>query len=151
MNQFREEVFAFQQDLTATGMMMTRQLQKVAAMKRAANKTSAPNDEILQDINSARLQLLAVEKMLRGSDVKDEIGERSNPTASDGGGLSWRAFGNTYGPTGTHKGLLERVKKQLKTVKTELKSISESVLPGIETRLKAAGAPWIEGQGLIEN
>ena len=151
MNEFREEVTAFQQDLTATRMMMTKQLQKVAAMKRAANKTTAPNDQLLKDINEARVQLLAIEKELRGSRVKDEIGERSHPTASDGAGLSWRAFGNTYGPTGTHKALLQRVKSQLKDVKADLKSMSETALPAIEQRLKAAGAPWIEGQGLIEN
>jgi photosystem II stability/assembly factor-like uncharacterized protein len=151
MDQFREEVFAFQQDYTATSVMMTKQLQKIAAMKRAANKASAPNDALLKDINDVRLELLAIEKTLRGNSVKDEIGERSNPTPSDGRGLPWRAFGNTYGPTGTHKGLLSRVKTQLSEVKAELKAVSETRLSDLEQRLKAAGAPWIEGQGLIEN
>lgn len=151
MNQFREAVSAFQQDLTATNMLMNQQMQKVSAMKRAANKTTAPNDELLRDINSARLELLAIQKELRGNPVKGEIGERSNPTANDGSGISWRAFGNTYGPTGTHKALLQRVKNQLRDVKSKLKPISESTLPAIERRLKAAGAPWIEGQGLIED
>ena len=151
MNQFREAVSAFQQDLTATNMLMNQQMQKVSAMKRAANKTTAPNDELLRDINSARLELLAIQKELSGNPVKGEIGERSNPTANDGSGISWRAFGNTYGPTGTHKGLLQRVKNQLRDVKSKLKPISESKLPAIERRLKAAGAPWIEGQGLIED
>ena len=151
MNQFREEVFAFQQDYTATSMLLSKQLQTLAAMKRAANKTKSSNDDILKDINAARLQLLAIEKSLRGNNVKGEVGEKSSPTASDGNGLSWRAFGNTYGPTGTHKGLLQRVKNQLKGVKTDLKVISDTELPDIERRLKAAGAPWIEGQGLIEN
>lgn len=151
MNQFREAVSAFQQDLTATNMLMNQQMQKVSAMKRAANKTTAPNDELLRDINSARLELLAIQKELRGNPVKGEIGERSNPTANDGSGISWRAFGNTYGPTGTHKALLQRVKNQLGDVKSKLKPISESTLPAIERRLKAAGAPWIEGQGLIED
>jgi hypothetical protein len=151
MSRFREDVIAFQQDLTATNMLMSRQLQRIRAMKRAANKTTAPNDVLLRDINTARLQLLAVEKTLRGDSVKDEIGERSAPTANDGSGITWRAFGNTYGPTGNHKALLARVKSQLKTVKAELRAISETTLPNLERRLKAAGAPWIEGQGLIQN
>ena len=87
-----------------------------------------------------------------GSDkVKDEIGEKSNPSANDGYGISWRALGNTYGPTGTHKGLLKRVKSQLRQVKSKLKVVSKNTIPAIESRLKAAGAPWIEGQGLIED
>ena len=44
MNQFREEAFAFQQDLTATNLEMNRQMQKIGAMKRAANKTTTSND-----------------------------------------------------------------------------------------------------------
>jgi len=151
INQFRKDVDAFQQDLTATNLLMSKQLQKVAAMRRAANKTTGPNDQLLKDINEARLQLLAIEKDLRGSRVKDEIGERSDPTPNDGRGLSWRAFGNTYGPTGTHKAFLQRVKSQLEDVKAQLKSVSETTLPAIEQGLKAAGAPWIEGQGLIED
>lgn len=151
MNQFREEVSEFQQDYTATSLMLDKQMDKIFAMRRAANKTTSSNDAILTDINTARLQLLAIEKALRGNPVKDEVGEKSNPTASDGRGLSWRAFGNTYGPTGTHKALLQRVKNQLKTVKAELRVMTDSTLPAIESQLKAAGAPWVEGQGLIDN
>ncbi|MAT89524.1 MAG: glycosyl hydrolase [Flavobacteriaceae bacterium] len=151
MNNFREEVFAFQQNLTATNMMMTRQLDKVAAMKRAANKATANNDALLKDINKARMDLLAIQKELRGNPVKDEIGERSNPTANDGGRIGWVAFGNTYGPTGTHKALLQRVKGQLNSVQSKLKAMENNTLPNLERRLKAAGAPWIEGQGLMEN
>lgn len=151
MNQFREQVFAFQQDLTATNMMMNQQMQKISAMKRAANKTTAPNDALLQDINTARLELLAIQKELRGDRVKGEVGEKSDPTANNGSSISWRAFGNTYGPTGTHKEFLNRVKSQLRKVKAKLKKVSENTLPNIERRLQQAGAPWIEGQGLIKN
>lgn len=151
MNSFREDVDAFLQDLTATNMMMDTQMKKIAAMKRAANKTTAPNDALLKDINDARIQLLAIQKELDGDPVKGQVGEKSNPTANDGGGISWRAFGNTYGPTGTHIGLLNRVKSQLSKVKTKLRNVSENTLPGIERRLQQAGAPWIEGQGLIKN
>jgi len=150
-NAFREEVFAFQQDLSATNLMMSTQMKKIAAMKRAANKTSENNDLLLVDINKAKLRLLEVQKALRGSAVKDEIGERSNPTPNDGNRVAYSALNNTYGPTGTHKAALSRAQKQLQEVKARLKALANSTLPGIEQRLKKAGAPWIEGQGLIEN
>lgn len=151
MNQFREAVFAFQQDLTATNHLMSQQLKKIDAMKRAANKTTAPNDKLLVDINTARLQLLAIQKELSGNPVKDEVGEKSNPIANDGRRIGWSAFTNTYGPTGTHKAFLKRVESQLDKVKTKLKPIINQTLPNIAQRLKQAGAPWIEGQGLIED
>ena len=151
MNSFRDDVLAFQQDLLATNVMMDNQMQKIGAMKRAANKTTAPNDEILKDINVVRIQLLAIQKELRGHPVKREIGERSHPTANDGRGIAWRAFGNTYGPTGNHKNLLNRVKSQLVRVKSKLRNVAEMTMPAIERKLQAAGAPWIEGQGIIKN
>lgn len=151
MNQFRETVFNFQQDITATNMMMSSTLKKVSAMKRAANKTTAPNDALIKEINDARIQLLAIQKELNGDPVKDEVGERSNPTPNDANRLGWAAFGNTYGPTGNHKAALNRAKIQLKQIKAKLQNVSNNVLPSLERRLKQAGAPWIEGQGLIDN
>ena len=150
INKFREDVFAFQQDYTATNLMLNRQIQKIAAMKIAANKTTASNDELLKEINAVRLQLLDIKKELSGNAVKGEIGERSNPNASDGNSISWRAFGNTYGPTGTHKAFLSRVENQLEKVKSKLKAVMKNSMSSIEQSLKQAGAPWIEGQGLID-
>ena len=151
INQFRKEVFAFQQDLTATNLEMNRQLQKIGAMKRAANKTTASNDVLLQQINTARLHLLAIQKELSGNPVKGEVGERSNPTPNDANRLAFSALSNTYGPTGNQKASFNRAKKQLQGIKTNLKTIINGTIPGIEQGLKQAGAPWIEGQGLIGN
>ncbi|TCI84809.1 WD40/YVTN/BNR-like repeat-containing protein [Tenacibaculum sp. M341] len=151
INQFRKEVFAFQQDLTATNIEMNRQLQKIGAMKRAANKTTASNDALLQQINEARLRLLAIQKELSGDPVKNEIGEPSNPTPNDANRLAYSALSNTYGPTGNQKASFNRAKKQLQGIKTKLKTVMNGTIPGIEQGLKQAGAPWIEGQGLIGN
>jgi hypothetical protein len=150
INQFREDVVAIQQDLTATNLLLDNQLHKIAAMKRAANKTSLPNNELITAINLARLELLAIQKELRGDPVKGQVGEKSNPTANDAASLSWRAFGNTYGPTGTQKKFLNRVTSQLKKVKSKLSNVVENTMPSIEKSLQEADAPWIEGQGLIK-
>ncbi|NND32354.1 MAG: glycosyl hydrolase, partial [Saprospiraceae bacterium] len=150
IDQFREEFVGYQQDLTATRTMLSKSLKTVNAMKRAADKASSPAN--LSDlINQARIKLLDLDKELNGDDTKGEIGERSNPSARDGLSLSFRALRNTYGPTGTHKALLSRVKSQLTKVKSRLKTITENEMPNIESALKSAGAPWIEGQGLIDN
>jgi hypothetical protein len=46
---------------------------------------------------------------------------------------------------------LKTVQSQLKKVKAKLQPIVDSTLPTLENELKSAGAPWIEGQGLIRN
>lgn len=151
IDQFREEFFNFQQDLTATNISLSKSLKTVDAMQRAADKASTPSANLTTLINQARITLLDLDKELNGDDVKGEIGERSNPSARDGNSLAFRAMGNTYGPTETHKALLARVNNQLAKVKSKLKVVTNNELPNIERTLKAAGAPWIEGQGLIDN
>jgi len=151
MDNFREATFAFQQDLTATNIALSKSQQTIDAMLRALNKATSPSNDLYTRLHDAKTALLDIDKELHGNPVKDEIGERSNPTASDGNSLGWRALGNTYGPTDEHKGLLNRVQSQLKKVKAKLTPIVNSTLPALERDLKNAGAPWIEGQGLINN
>jgi hypothetical protein len=61
------------------------------------------------------------------------------------------ALRNTYGPTGNKKAAFNRAKKQLSDIKSQLKTIVDTTIPAIEQDLKKAGAPYIEGQGLIKN
>jgi photosystem II stability/assembly factor-like uncharacterized protein len=151
VNQFREEVFIFQQDLTATSMTLSTSLKQINAMQRSANKASKPSDNLFKKINDVRINLLAIEKSLSGDKIKGEIGERSDPTPNDARFIGIRALSNTYGPTGNHKGAMSRAKKQLSGIKAKLQNIAENIIPELEQELKKAGAPWIEGQGLIKN
>ena len=151
IDSFRTAVFAFQQDLTATNMALSKSQQTVDAMVRALKKASSPSDDLFKQLNSVKIALLDINKELNGDAIKDEIGERSNPTASDGNSLAGRALGNTYGPTDENKALLSRVQSQLKKVKTKLQPIINTTVPGLQNDLKKTGAPWVEGQGLIKN
>jgi len=151
MDDFRNAVFAFQQNLTSTNISLSRSTRTVDAMQRALNKATSPSEGLSKRINDVRIQLLDIDKELNGDDTKGEIGSRSNPTASEGNSLGWRALSNTYGPTGEHQGLLNRVKSQLAKVKSKLKTVLNNTLPALERDLKASGAPWIEGQGLIKD
>lgn len=150
-NMFREAAFAFQQDLTATTIALTTSKQTVDAMLRALNKATSPSDDLYKRLHATKNTLFAIEKELEGDKIKGEIGERSNPTASDGSSIARSALGNTYGPTEEHKAFLSRVQKQLNQVKTKLKPILDSSLPSLESDLKKAGAPWVEGQGLLKD
>ncbi|MBN4070246.1 glycosyl hydrolase [Olleya sp. AH-315-F22] len=151
MNAFREEVFSFQQDLTATNLTMSNSLKLVGAMKRSADKANNPNNDLMQKINDTRATLLDIEKSLNGNKIKGEIGERSNPTPNNASRIGRMALSNTYGPTGNHKASFNRAKKQLSEIKLQLQNVTNNVLPALEQDLKNAGAPWIEGQGLIKN
>ena len=128
INSFREAAFAFQQDLTATNIALSKSQQTIDAMLRALNKATSPSKDLYTRLHATKTALLEIDEELHGNSVKDEIGERSNPTASDGNSLGWRALGNTYGPTAEHKGLLSRVQSQLRKVKSQLSPIINSCL-----------------------
>lgn len=148
---FRKEYEAFQQDLTATNVVLSRNLKLIDAMGRALGNASKPSSELFAKIFDTKNKLLDINKELNGSDVKGEIGERSNPTPGAANMLGRGSLSTTYGPTGNHKAAFSRAVDQLTEIKAGLKAIVDRTMPEIEKALKDAGAPWIEGQGLIDN
>jgi hypothetical protein len=54
---------------------------------------------------------------------------------------------NSYGPTDIHRKSFETAKEMLISLKAKVINVEASVLP-IETALKNAGAPHINGHGI---
>jgi photosystem II stability/assembly factor-like uncharacterized protein len=151
MRAFREKFHAFQQDLKATKNVLANNLKIVDAMGRALRKASIPSTDLVGKLHNTKMLLLDLDKAMNGDDTKGEIGERSNPTPSDAAMLGWVALSNTYGPTGNHKAIFERAVEQLAELKLQIRKITDETIPALDKELKSAGAPWIEGQGLIDN
>jgi len=101
---------------------------------------------LVTKIYQAKQQLLDLDMKVNGDPAKIEIGERTNPTPRNRMFVGFRALNTTYGPTAMHRESIEIGKKQLSNIKSELKQIVDTIIPGIEKELKALGAPWIEGQ-----
>ncbi|AUP77437.1 VPS10 domain-containing protein [Flavivirga eckloniae] len=148
---FSEDFQVFQKDLNVTSLVLSKQLLLIGAMKRAADKAINPSNTLVSKINSTRLKLLNLDKQLSGDKTKDEIGEKFNPTPKDGETIGLFVAKTTYGPTATHIAAINRAKSQLKQIKSKLNSIIQDDLSQIEKDLKNAGAPWLEGQGLIND
>ena len=149
---FRKNYYKFQQDLTATNSVVSKNILLIGAMKRALDKADNPSTELSNSIYEARQQLINIERQLKGYKTKNEIGESSNPTPGNGGFIGMVALGSsTYGPTATHKEALDTAKKQLNQIKIKVKEVTKKILPELEQKLNASGAPWIEGQGLIDD
>lgn len=54
---------------------------------------------------------------------------------------------NSYGPTAVHKKSFSIAKEMLINIKDKIEALQDSINP-IEKILKAAGAPYINGQGI---
>jgi len=147
---FIEGHYLFQQDLNATTTTLSESLVMIDAMKRASDKALNPQTDLIGRIHKTREDLLNIQKELTGDKTKGAIGEKSNPTPWDGDFIGLVASKTTYGPTANHKAAISRAKKQLGEIKVKLSNIIDDTFPAIQKDLKSAGAPWIEGQGLIK-
>ncbi len=149
---FRDKFQVFQQNLTATNSVLKKSILLVGAMGRALDIADRQSPELTKNIFEARQELGNIKQQLSGYRTKNEIGEKSNPTPRNANFIAKMAIGSsTYGPTTTHKAALNRAIKQLKQIKAKLKNLTTTKLPDIERQLKAINAPWIEGQGLIDD
>ena len=145
---FRERFQQFQQDLMAVNTSLDRGIATTDAMKRALDQASSPTAALYTDIHEAREELLGLKKVISGNTAKNLIGEDNPPSPDDAVSIGSRALGNTYGPTANHKKALGRAEQQLESLQSSLETLINNTLPRLETALKAAGAPWVEGQGL---
>ncbi len=150
INQFRLKYEEFRQQLMAATTSLDKGLSAVDAMKRALGQSTSPSPELYARIHGARENLLDLQKILKGSPARNEVGEFNPPSPQDAVSVGTRALGNTYGPTPNHRKALARAEQQLQEIQKRLGDILNTTLPELETSLKNAGAPWIEGQGLPE-
>lgn len=152
INAFRESFEAFQRDMKATQDVLEESMETVGAMHRALRKAPRQSAELVNTLHQTREELHSIDMKLNGSKAKSEVGERDNPSPGGLGFIGVAALAtSTYGPTENHTRALNTAKGMLRTIKSDLQGIVTGKLPELAQQLKAAGAPWIEGQGLIED
>ncbi len=142
---FRENLVAFQQDLSQTSNNLQKHLDKVKAMQTALNRADSEDSELREELDDARLQLLEFNEEINGSEAKNEVGEKNPPTPSSRMFIGFRALSTTYGPTPTHEKTIEAGKNELEDIKERMEEFIDSEMPRLERALEEAGAPPIEG------
>jgi len=146
---FWKEVASMQTALSAINRSISASKKKVKAMKIALERSESANPELYQKLQSARNELLSIDKQLNGSPARSKVGEK------DATSISRRIFvarmgtrNSTYGPTPMHKRNMEIAKKQYKAIKAKYEKIKKETIPQLERELVKVGAPYIEGQEL---
>lgn len=141
---FRENLVAFQQDLSQTSNKLQKNLDKVDAMKKALNRADSEDPELREELDDARLQLLEFNEEMSGSEAKSEVGEKDPPTPSSRMFIGFRALSTTYGPTPTHEKAIEAGKNELEDIKQQMEEFIDSEITRLERALEETGAPPIE-------
>mgnify|MGYP002124511641 CR=1 FL=1 len=144
IDEFRETLETFQQNLTQTENTLEKQLNRVNAMKTALSRASQEDTVLAKRLHEARIQLLDLKKQMDGSEAKQEIGERTQVTPSSRLYVGYNALGSTYGPTPMHVNTIEAGRAELDTIQQNLNQFVENVMPELNQALEATDAPPIE-------
>ncbi|MCK5136944.1 MAG: hypothetical protein KAR19_14250 [Bacteroidales bacterium] len=151
IGQFRTTLEEFQQELGAVSATLNHGMKRIRAMKQAYYRIDLETPDLLNRINGVEAVLHDLEKQLNGSPSKMEVGEKQPATPRNRMSVSSRGLSTTYGPSDLHMESLILGRKELEPIRDGLMEVMEAVLPQLERDLKEAGAPWIEGQELIDN
>ena len=151
MKAYKSDLEAFQQDFMASSVELDKSLKRIKAMQKAILQLDRESNELETRIHQAEQKLLDLNSEMNGSPSANEVGESRAPAVGQRLYSAANGLMTTYGPTQTHKQTLETGKSELAKIKLGLTEIVDVLLPQLEKELKEAGAPWIEGQGLIKD
>jgi len=141
---FREEVVAFQRDLTRTADALAEHLDRVEAMQTALDRAASTDVELESRLHEARRGLLELREELQGSEAKAQIGEKGPPTPGDRLTYAVSGLSTTHGPTSQHVRTVEAGRAELAPIREEVTRYGEQVLPALERSLETVGAPPVE-------
>jgi hypothetical protein len=145
--QFWKEFSDFQGIVGIFNLQLNDALNKSKAMQKALEKAPIQNALLTNELHNLALMLKQMEQKTSGSATKMEIGEKDVPTLYDRlGAVMMGIMNSTYGPTTMHRESFAIAKKEFQALNLKLISIIEQEIPQLEQKLKAAGAPYIQGQ-----
>ena len=143
---FRVALTELMKEMNAVQDVFSESIKKHKALKVALSRSNIAPGPIEGQLASLDNEINAINK-LSGSPSRSEIGERNPATMQSYLYNAMNGMENSYGPTGINKKSFEIAKKMLTTIKAKVEALDSSITP-IEKALKAAGAPYVNGQGI---
>ena len=147
-NSYLAEVTSVYSSIAAVQDVLSQSVKMHKAMKIALSRAKILPGAIETKLAELNADLIRINKGISGSPSRSEVGERNPSGIRNYLSTAMTGLQNSYGPTPLHAKSLEIAKTLLSELKTEVKTISETRIPAIESALKAAGAPYIMGQGI---
>jgi photosystem II stability/assembly factor-like uncharacterized protein len=142
---FWQKINNINSEISLCSVKLKKGLKRIDAMQLSLSRSASQTGSLEAELHQLKLELLAIERQMKGSKSRNEIGEKNPPTVY----YRLRAVesvvdNSTYGPTQTSKRSLEIVQKELMEIKSELLVIVDQKIPETEKKLQAAGAPVVE-------
>ncbi|WP_439475023.1 VPS10 domain-containing protein [Algoriphagus formosus] len=142
---FRAELSEFANELTLAESDLEEALKQVQAMQVAVSRSEKMDAALVKDLHEAEMALKMLESKMNGNLAKRELQDNKAPTVTDRLYAAYGGATGTYGPTGMQKGALEAGKTEFAPLKAELGQMKGNTIPALAARVKALGAPPIDG------
>ena len=147
-DEYRNNLSALIKKLDVLEDVLERSEEKLMALKAALNNSNIVPGPINKEIQALQKEAIAIKKSLEGSPSKDEIGERTPPSIQTHLRVAYRGMMSTYGPTPLHQKSMALGKKMTLEIESKVISLQNDKIKPLEQKLKALGAPYIQGQGI---
>ena len=122
-------------------------LEQLQAVKPAVRQTKGVDLTLLAETRALELELLDAREALTGDQTAADRGESSPPSILRRlRSVQRGSYGNSYGPTGTHRRDLAIARQEFETVTGALRKLTEEAIPTLHRKLEAAGVPWTAGR-----
>ena len=147
-DEYRNNLSALIKKLDVLEDVLERSEEKLMALKAALNNSNIVPGPINKEIQALQKEAIAIKKSVEGSPSKDEIGERTPPSIQTHLRVAYRGMMSTYGPTPLHQKSMALGKKMTLEIESKVMSLQNDKIKPLEQKLKALGAPYIQGQGI---
>ena len=147
-DEYRNNLSALIKKLDVLEDVLERSEEKLMALKAALNNSNIVPGPINKEIQTLQKEAIAIKKSVEGSPSKDEIGERTPPSIQTHLRVAYRGMMSTYGPTPLHQKSMALGKKMTLEIESKVMSLQNDKIKPLEQKLKALGAPYIQGQGI---
>ncbi len=142
---FWKDYTSLQKSVSSFSDKMSLAKKRLAAIKRAVTHTNIAPADYSNLLYGTTKQLHQLETQVAGNKAKQEIGEKTIPNLGDRMFSLYLGIANsTYGPSGTHKQLVNWMKDDLSSFNIALNDINTNIL-SLADKIKNAGGPSIEG------
>ena len=143
---FWERAARLQRAATAASAATGNLEKKVGNLKIALGRTRSAPAELDNQWQAIRTELHDVVELLSGNQAMAEVGQDQPPNVQNRLGKVLIGVGqSTYGPTGTHRRVLEIAEQDFETVRTRINTLQQTTIPTFESALIEAGGPWTAG------
>ena len=144
---FRDELGDMRGAISSLNQVLSHNENKLNALTTAARRSKSNTSTQMARIFEAKKELHEIDLQLNGDPIKDEIGERTNPTVQSRYFVGMRGAFTNYGPTPNHRQSLEIAKREFSLLRQRLNS-AQVEIEAIEEEMSALGIPYIEGQAI---